>query len=438
MKMFISCILKSFKPLSFPNFQLVPKYYLIIGNHTCANRGDAAILRGLLNSLRTIFPDSYLAIMSRYPMAGKFILNEEMVEDFVHSENIKPSSVIKKIRKRLSFEFLLYSLQFPGLTPFVKLLMTTAQKKYCEYIKTFDAIIQVGGSFFVDLYGIGQFENVLLTIYSGKDIHLLGHSLGPFEKKKFKRFSKLILPRIKEIKIRDTESLRLLREANMFFPNMSNGADTAWLIGRNSIEAAHLHEFSTILTENSNVIAITLRDLFPFGKRLGISQDKYEALFVELIERLILWGAHIVCVSMCTGLDSYQKDDRMVGLRIKYKIKEPAKMTVLMGEYTDVEIGQMLSQCRLLIGTRLHSVILSLLFNTPAIAILYEHKSKGVLEKLQLGGLSFFINEMSNSTFFNKILDVLENNEIIRDEIEEKVSNEIRNGWDMIKSISFN
>lgn len=39
---------------------------LILGNHTCGNRGDSAILRGLLDAINILNPHAEVDVMSRY------------------------------------------------------------------------------------------------------------------------------------------------------------------------------------------------------------------------------------------------------------------------------------------------------------------------------------------------------------------------------------
>lgn len=48
---------------------------LILGNHTCGNRGDSAILRGLLDAIYTLSPETEVDVMSRYP--GQLLLAAE-------------------------------------------------------------------------------------------------------------------------------------------------------------------------------------------------------------------------------------------------------------------------------------------------------------------------------------------------------------------------
>src|SRR4051812_17150189 len=47
---------------------------LVVGNHACSNRGDAAILRGLLAGLHARAPEASLDVVSRYPVSAAYVL----------------------------------------------------------------------------------------------------------------------------------------------------------------------------------------------------------------------------------------------------------------------------------------------------------------------------------------------------------------------------
>ena len=68
----------------------------------------------------------------------------------------------------------------------------------------------------------------------------------------------------------------------------------------------------------------------------------------------------------------------------------------------------------LTIGTRLHSAIISMNFGTPAIAFNYEHKSRGVMNELDMDFLSSDINELITGSVVDKINHVLANNEDVK------------------------
>lgn len=46
---------------------------LILGNHTCGNRGDSAIMRGLLDAIRQQAPEAEMDVMSRFPVSSAWL-----------------------------------------------------------------------------------------------------------------------------------------------------------------------------------------------------------------------------------------------------------------------------------------------------------------------------------------------------------------------------
>ena len=54
---------------------------LILGNHTCGNRGDSAILRGLLDAINILNPHAEVDVISRYPVSSSWLLNRPVMGD---------------------------------------------------------------------------------------------------------------------------------------------------------------------------------------------------------------------------------------------------------------------------------------------------------------------------------------------------------------------
>lgn len=102
----------------------------------------------------------------------------------------------------------------------------------------------------------------------------------------------------------------------------------------------------------------------------------------------------MIALSTCTGIDSYNKDDRMVALNLRQYVNDPARYHVVMDELNDLEMGKILGACDLTVGTRLHSAIISMNFMTPAIAINYEHKSAGIMQQLGLPEMAVDIRHL--------------------------------------------
>ncbi|WP_181942426.1 polysaccharide pyruvyl transferase family protein, partial [Klebsiella variicola] len=89
-----------------------------------------------------------------------------------------------------------------GFTDFVRLL------------SGYDAIIQVGGSFFVDLYGVPQFEHALCTFMAKKPLFMIGHSVGPFQDEQFNQLANYVFGHCNALILRESVSLELMKRSN--------------------------------------------------------------------------------------------------------------------------------------------------------------------------------------------------------------------------------
>jgi len=406
----------------------------ITGNATCANRGDAAILRGLLHELQLQYPNSELVFTSRFPEGSSYLLGTNIERDILYDINKLSGSRFKRLRdkifRNIRFDYLLNYVKyawFRSIFPLPKVY-----EEPIRFLKQFDCLIQVGGSFFIDFYGKNQYEWLMISKLINIPVYLVGHSLGPFVLNDVNKMASFLFPTAKKIYLREASSYEFLETLDQKLDNVCLGSDTAWVMPDAKPSAVADVELQGT---SKPIIGLTVRGLAPFDKRLGISQDEYEAKIVVLLNELVESGYHIACLSMCTGLDGYVKDDRIVGLRIKKQLKQPEEMTVLMHEYNDLELGYILQKCQLLIGTRLHSVILSLRYSTPAIAIFYEHKSEGVLRQLGLEDWSFYIHDVGEDKMKDKIYQILENTKAAKLRTDEAVIKEQTNCKKMIEEL---
>lgn len=376
-----------------------PSNILIIGNHSCSNRGDAAILRGLIEHIHEHFPESRITASTRYTQAADFILPDtNFIDDSLFKTEFRGGRLSKFIKTRL--------FQHIGVNALIKGDFKFAHIDHIAFaasLDQYDLIIQVGGSFFVDLYGTRQYEAPLIA--RSKDIPyvMIGHSVGPFSSQRIKKLAHLCFNDT-PILLRESISLEHYNSLALPNPKMVRSADTAWLVSPREVPLPH--EISTFI--NQPTVALTLRDLHPFDTRLGISQQRFEEQIVQLSDHLNTRGYQVVFASTCTGLDGYHKDDRMVAQRVKRQLKDPNAAYVVMDELDDVQLGCLLGQCALTIGTRLHSAIISKNFGTPAFAIAYEHKSQGILDQMGLSMYSIDIHHISSESTINKIDSALD------------------------------
>lgn len=407
---------------------------LVTGNHSCANRGDAAIMRGLLVELRRQHPGIKLTALSRAPEAAAAILGEPFGTDpMLRTRSASGSTrraVGLAVRSRLLHEGHRHRLSYPK---FGRVLpRSDSASNLLAAAPDVDAVVHVGGSFFVDLYGVGQFETLMAAAELQLPVYLAGHSIGPYRMPRPQAFAKAFLPTAKRIYLRERASLPYLDEIDVGGSNVEIGTDTAWLMPEARFPAIAGLELPV---GDGPLVAVTARRLAPFDKRLGISQGDFETLLAARLDRLIDAGCRVVGVSMCTGLGGYQNDDRLVAEALRRRLRRPDRMSVLWHEYTDLELGGILERCDLLIATRLHSAILALRYGTPALTIRYEHKSTGVLAALGLEDWSLGIEDLDSTTLENQVLEILADHPRVRSRVRDVVGDHIQCGRRMVSEL---
>ncbi|RQW63878.1 polysaccharide pyruvyl transferase family protein [Vibrio viridaestus] len=372
------------------------KKYLLVGNHSCSNRGDAAITRGLLETLENLYPDSKFDVCSRFSYGASQILEREVIQDSTDTESNIIYRLIRKVSRKIGLDYIVLLAIFTTYLRPLKIFLPTSFKKMVNLMSKYDGIIHVGGSFFVDLYGLSQYRLVMCSILAKKNVVLIGHSIGPFDQVIYKRLSNFILNKAKFISLRDTDSVKLIHSS---IPTLKYemGADTAFLVDSKT----------QLNQKQDNLIGFTFRKLAPFDVRLGISQSRYENVMASACATLIENGYCLKFLSTCTSFDHYHNDDRIIAERIKslIPINLQKNVEVVTDELTDMDLGREISKCKLLVGTRLHSAIIAMNFGTPAISISYEHKASGLFDFMDLSELSFSLSQSFNQ---NQIISRIE------------------------------
>lgn len=369
---------------------------LLTGNHTCANRGDAAILRGLTSELDKYSSVSY-TIVSRFPENARFFLRKTIMADPFFSNEML--SFVTKLKRRIEPFYLIALFYLSGCKPSIlRLMLPSRFKQQIEYLCQYDAVWHVGGSFFVDLYGVAQFDHIVCAIAAEKPVSLIGHSVGPFEGWHYNRYAKMLFAKVAHIGLREKISVDTLAEAGFDISKVTFAADTAWLVTPEKSISSH-----------SKRIGITVRDLAGFAARLGTTQVEYEQAIAKVAEHFSQLGYKVFFYSTCTGIDGYRNDDRMIALRIKERCQSKAFISVEMAELNDIELGYELAKCDLVIATRLHSAIIAMNFGAVAIALNYEHKSTGIFQQMGLATLSLDFQALKDGQVIKTSLEVLKN-----------------------------
>ena len=414
-----------------------PLRLLLAGNHSCGNRGDAAILRGLVDAIEEREPEAELTITSRFPTSSAFLLGRHVVPDWTYDwpddAAIRPYRLKRRVVAAVP-GLLRSAVERGGRRGW---LLPRAVSDRIERLREYDAVVQVGGSFFVDLYGNRQYETPYCAILADRPLHLIGHSLGPFASPSSRRFAATLLTHAGNTVLREPVSRALIERDGLPLDRISMGADTAWLV-RPGADRSDMRGWVRARAHARPAVAITLRDLEPFSTRLGIDQARYEQAYAQFCLTMIEHGHDIVAVSTCTGIEGY-RDDRMPALRVAARVGRPDRFHVMMDEINDVELGHLLSACHLLVGTRLHSAIIALNFGTAAIALNYEHKSRGIMQALGVPEFAADLTDLLDSSLVERALAIAWDRDALGPKITQAVAVQRdiagRSVTDMLQSI---
>jgi colanic acid/amylovoran biosynthesis protein len=371
--------------------------WLITNNNSSANRGDAAILQGLIEMIKDCDPKADFYTFSNYPdVAAK-----------IHGLKGGISYLRVYSRKRLPFDlgkfFMLYvwSIFRRYLKIDAKFIFSKKAKDYLAKIDWADCVISVGGAYINDNYRPGTLGR-LLELYFIKRVQkpvlLIGHSIGPFNVKFYRYLASFILNRVDLITTRDKSSLLQLRDIGVVKPTIVQTADTAFYLvkqfGLPQKEIDKLWTDEGITANQKKIVTVSVRKWGFFEKGAINSHEIFVEKMAEICDRVIMnTGAQIVFLSTCTDLGGYAMDDRKTAQQVIGKMKLGHSARIFMAELTPLELISVYQRASMHIGTRMHSNILAMMAGVPCVGIAYEFKTKDLFEMM---GLSDFVADINN------------------------------------------
>lgn len=325
--------------------------YLICGNYGALNIGDEAILTGLLHTLKKADAQADFTVMSGNPESTKTAHGVDAVRPF-------PSGV-RSLLKVHSFP--------PTLDAYKKA----------------DVFVLGGGGLFTDADGLKAvwiwFIQALIAKLYGKKIEMIGQSVGPLNSKTAKYLAKMVFSWAESISVRDDSSKALLENLG--------------------------------ITKDINVssdLAMNLREVYPSliaGKKSSENeQNSYTVVNLKYLERTNkLYEEEVV--KFIKFLISQNQQNVYLKPFGNGKISDEKYLSKLIDQYgldknkvhlhTDYSIEgtlELIANAKLLLGMRLHSLILASVCKTPFIGINYHDKVKNYFKDsshiLEIDGVS--------------------------------------------------
>lgn len=206
--------------------------------------------------------------------------------------------------------------------------------------------------------------------------YLLSTNFGPYYDKRWYEDCCPIFNGMKDVCFRDRSSFELFHH----LPNVRYAPDAILSLGRMK------------RNEQSKHILVSVIDcLFPVReKRLNLATETYEQLMAQTIDIYANKGYRV------TILNANALQDRPASDRIYSRCNRKECITIFDYNGDIEEIIDLYANTSLVIATRLHTIILSWLFDIPVFPIVYDIKVKNLLKSYHFSGHYMEIDKLDN------------------------------------------
>ncbi len=361
------------------------------------NRGDSAILFGILNDLYEISPDLKVKAYSLFSdPQGPFRTAFRHVQANFPGLVVYPSPLpdiydpnLNLLGRTRRAGRLLYSI--------LRNSASNSDQIWCDLIRN-DLIISVGGyrlkspkGNLVDLIRIifHAFPFLLFRKF-GKKYVLDAQSIGPLKGNIHRNIVRKALQDAMIIGLRESISYQEVRDLGLT-SNLKLVPDAAFSLNP-CLSDRVINFLRDYRLMNRPYVVLAPRQWFWNRRDDYLAYEDTIVNFIKMIKRI---GYVPVLVSHSIGPISIE-DDRILCQNIAYKAKNH-DLVINDADWNPSELAAFYGCAAAVIGVRLHAVVLALLSGVPSIAIAYEGpKTQGIMRYL---GLESFVIPIGSLTF---------------------------------------
>ncbi len=248
-----------------------------------------------------------------------------------------------------------------------------------------DLIIVGGGGLFHDYWGVNP--NHFLTnrqsgiaLYAGpavlgallgKPVMLYAVGIGPLLSEHAKQLTRVTCQAASAITVRDEGSKRLLESIGVAGDRISVTADPVFSLTAKAATATSRAGLKKPL------VAVSVRDW-----DTGVERDFWEREFGAGLDRFLGREGGTVLFVPLGRLQGERENDLRVSEQIQAAMRLRDSTVVITDDMNVAEVIQLLGECDLTVGMRLHALIFSALNRVPLVAVSYDPKVDAFMERI--------------------------------------------------------
>lgn len=366
---------------------------------TWGNKGDAALLIAAAQAIRQQWPEAELSFQSFTPVLDAAKYRERFVAMPINPggklnwaihwvPGLSPlilAAACLLVLGYLSFRRAVFGLL--GLHGSVAGLF--GWRALVEEIRGADVVVAMPGGYLQatvwgDDYWLLHWLTLRIVVLERKPLVIYAQSVGPFVGP-HRWFAKALLRHVDLVMVREQFSARRMEALGVPAVRLRVVPDAAFALsdtGASHAEIDHLlqHESAT----GNPLVGVSVRSHhFPGLSDPAQAMERYLDEVAAAADHLIdVYGARVLFVPQCIGIGG---NDLHVSERVRQRMKRPNESRIITEDLSPLALQSLYGRLRLLVGTRMHANILALCAGTPVVAISYERKTDGIMERLGLG-----------------------------------------------------
>lgn len=397
---------------------------IAIINQPLGNRGDESAHKAFMHELMKSLPECEFDVI--------FLDREQPLVDAMALKGAKYINITGC--KRFLYRAIIYSYIIGWLpVSFVQPLLS----KYKNVIDKYDVVICAPGG--ICMGGFMNWKHIWqlsVAQYLGKPTFYWGRSIGPFSEddllhRIFKKVSSRLLHNFTYLSLRDQISIEIAHEIGV---SADKVVDSAFL---ETPDVAIPQKISQQLSQD--YIVFVPNSLTWHYKYRAISQDKIDAFHLMIINYINKVYPSLLIVMLPQTFMS-KIDDYNYFLSLKQRSATKSNIVVIdEGQNSDIQ-QKIISNAKLVIGERYHSIVFAINNSVPFISLVYEHKMLGLLDTLGMMEYGVDIQDIFNEgssyemqSAFNKIVSLVNNVPDVPSPEQPKIC--VRKGFDKMISL---
>lgn len=322
------------------------------------------------------------------------ILTSRYVNQFV-TQRTMPNSSLSKVSnlKARGNRYLSFAFRKIGNLIRVNNLLTIL------IAKKSDLVVYIGGSIFIENDNYKNWvKEERFYRYIHKPYYILGANVGPYSDPRFITLLNEIFSNAGDVCFRESKTYDLFKDLD---------------VTRLASDVAFAFDGSKYISNKKEAVISVIDCDNRFDKEVA---EKYKEFIITMTESLIKQGYKVTLMSFCEA-EGDEKAIRRLLQRFQPEQRQRIETYFYRGDIE--EALNAIASCEIVVGTRLHSIILGLVFGKNVLPIIYSDKTLNILNDIGFKGdivdfrkgnevdLAALLNRVHNSTLSPSKLEEL-------------------------------